>query len=35
MAQSLGAKATVTCPYCGFSKRETMPLDACQFFSSL
>lgn len=24
--------STLTCPECGFSKTETMPLDACQFF---
>jgi len=25
-------EATITCPLCGFSKAEMMPLDACQFF---
>ena len=25
-------QSTITCPYCGFSKTETMPTDACQFF---
>lgn len=25
-------ESVLTCPYCGFSKRETMPEDACQFF---
>lgn len=25
-------ESVLTCPRCGFSKRETMPLDACQFF---
>ena len=24
--------STVTCPYCGFEKKEEMPQDACQFF---
>jgi hypothetical protein len=24
--------STITCPSCGFSKAETMPTDACQFF---
>ena len=22
----------MTCPFCGHSARETMPIDACQFF---
>lgn len=22
----------ISCPECGFSKEETMPIDACQFF---
>ncbi len=25
-------ESVLTCPHCGFSKRETMPEDACQFF---
>jgi hypothetical protein len=25
-------KARITCPECGFSKVETMPIDACQHF---
>lgn len=25
-------ESVLTCPHCGFAKRETMPLDACQFF---
>lgn len=25
-------KSTITCPHCGFSKEETMPTNACQFF---
>ena len=24
--------SVLTCPYCGHAKRETMPVDACQFF---
>lgn len=24
--------ATITCPYCGFQKTETMPTDACQVY---
>ena len=24
--------STITCPECGYSKRETMPADACHFF---
>jgi hypothetical protein len=24
--------SVITCPDCGFAKRETMPIDACQFF---
>lgn len=24
--------STITCPVCGFSKTETMPTDACQWF---
>ena len=26
------AQSTITCPRCGFEARETMPIDACQFF---
>lgn len=26
------AESTITCPFCGTSKTETMPTDACQFF---
>ena len=22
----------ITCPHCGYSKEETMPTDACQYF---
>ena len=25
-------QSTITCPVCGFSKEETMPLDACLYF---
>ena len=25
-------ESTLTCPNCGHTKRELMPLDACQFF---
>ncbi len=25
-------ESTIICPLCGFSSRETMPTDACQFF---
>jgi hypothetical protein len=25
-------ESIITCPTCGFSKTETMPTDACQFF---
>ena len=25
-------QSTLTCPSCGFSKEETMPTDACQYF---
>lgn len=24
--------STLTCPYCGFAKEESMPTDACQYF---
>lgn len=24
--------ATITCPHCGFQKKEAMPIDACQHF---
>jgi hypothetical protein len=29
---SLSLQSVLTCPECGFSKEETMPVDACQFF---
>lgn len=25
-------ESTITCPSCGYSKTETMPTDACQYF---
>jgi hypothetical protein len=25
-------ESTITCPDCGFTRRETMPTDACQHF---
>ncbi|WP_345257504.1 GDCCVxC domain-containing (seleno)protein [Flaviaesturariibacter amylovorans] len=25
-------ESTITCPKCGASKTETMPMDACQYF---
>ncbi|VUD46441.1 hypothetical protein TDB9533_00824 [Thalassocella blandensis] len=25
-------ESEITCPQCGFKKRETMPTDACQWF---
>jgi hypothetical protein len=25
-------ESVLECPVCGFAKRETMPIDACQFF---
>ena len=25
-------ESVLTCPKCGFSKQETMPTDACQFY---
>ncbi|MCK3780145.1 hypothetical protein MZK49_25965 [Ensifer sesbaniae] len=29
---SVVLESVLTCPDCGFAKRETMPTDACQFF---
>jgi hypothetical protein len=29
---SLSLQSVLTCPECGVSKEETMPVDACQFF---
>lgn len=25
-------ESEITCPHCGFTKREPMPTDACQFY---
>nr|WP_225166604.1 GDCCVxC domain-containing (seleno)protein [Ensifer sp. IC4062] len=25
-------ESVLTCPHCGFARRETMPTDACQFY---
>jgi hypothetical protein len=25
-------ESVLTCPHCGFAKKETMPTDACQWF---
>jgi hypothetical protein len=30
--QSIDLQSIITCPHCRFSKQETMPTDACQFF---
>jgi len=32
MTKNIELESTITCPECGFSKKETMPTDACQFF---
>lgn len=32
MSSSLVLESCLTCPQCGFSKSETMPTDACQWF---
>lgn len=29
---SVVLESVLTCPECGFAKRETMPTDACQFY---
>ena len=31
-SETLELYSTITCPECGYSKRELMPTDACQFF---
>ncbi|MGU7776083.1 GDCCVxC domain-containing (seleno)protein [Burkholderia sp. MR1-5-21] len=28
----LQLESVLTCPHCGFSRQETMPVDTCQFF---
>lgn len=32
MTKRIELESTITCPECGFSKVETMPTDACQYF---
>ncbi len=32
MNKTIIADSMITCPICGFSKKETMPTDACQWF---
>ena len=32
MEKTVTLQSTITCPNCGFQKKETMPIDACQFF---
>ncbi|MDP3815109.1 GDCCVxC domain-containing (seleno)protein [Pseudomonas sp.] len=32
MADAIILRSMLTCPHCGFSKLETMPTDACQYF---
>jgi len=32
MTDNIIPDSTITCPECGFSKKETMPTDACQWF---
>ncbi|MCL5030450.1 MAG: hypothetical protein M1480_15675 [Bacteroidetes bacterium] len=32
MESEIKYQSVITCPVCGFSKEETMPADACQFF---
>jgi len=32
MAEKIILESIITCPYCGFSKKEVMPVDSCQFF---
>ena len=32
MDVEISLQSKITCPECGFSKVETMPTDACQFF---
>jgi hypothetical protein len=29
---AISLQSVLTCPKCGFSKQETMPVDACQFY---
>ncbi len=30
--KAIDVESTLTCPHCGNVKRETMPVDTCQFF---
>lgn len=30
--KDLNLESTITCPECGFQKRETMPMNSCQVF---
>ena len=32
MTNEIQTESTIKCPECGFSKKEIMPNDACQFF---
>ncbi len=32
MVAAVQTQSTITCPQCGFSHTESMPIDACQFF---
>jgi len=32
MTNKIVKKTTITCPKCGFNKKENMPLNACQHF---
>lgn len=32
MVQDVILESEITCPECGFKKRETMPTDACQWY---
>jgi len=32
MNETIQLESMITCPACGFSTREIMPIDACQFF---
>ncbi|MEQ8695664.1 MAG: GDCCVxC domain-containing (seleno)protein [Bauldia litoralis] len=32
MTAALELRSEITCPECGHTARETMPVDACQFF---
>jgi rubredoxin len=32
MSMEVFLESEITCPICGFKKKEFMPTDACQFF---